>query len=60
MNNKKYKITGRLVGGYRNPEGVVDDVQDIKYAKFIWTMRVKLFYMRLFYDYVELEVLECH
>lgn len=56
MNNKKYKITGRLVGGCRNPEGMVD-VQDIKYARFIWTMRVKLFYMRLFYDYVELEVL---
>lgn len=58
MKNKKYRITGILAGGYRNPEGDLVNVNDTYYARFKWTMRLKLFYIRLFYDYVELEVLK--
>ena len=53
---RKYKITGTLNGGNFNWD--YDDIvqsKKILYARFEWTMLIKVFYMRLFYDWVEVE-----
>lgn len=52
---RKYKITGRLNGAYQNMEGNWIETKETVYARFRWTMIIKVFVMRFFYDWVEVE-----
>ena len=55
-NRKKYKITGGLAGEYpiSEAEGApLAPVIETVYAKNVFTAYLKILYMRLFYDWVE-------
>lgn len=51
-----YKITGYLDDVYYSPEGnIVKDIKKQYKARFKITFLIKLFFMRLLYDWVEVE-----
>lgn len=55
----KYKITGSLNCEYYNQEfGEYIQVKKTLYARFRWTLKIKVFYMKIFYDWVEVKELE--
>ena len=51
----RYKITGTLNGACLSWEDDWIETKKVVYARFRWTMIIKTFYMRLFYDWVEVE-----
>ena len=51
-----YKITGYTNGGYYSREGnFVEYIKNEHKARFKITFLIKLFFMRLLYDWVEVE-----
>ena len=52
---RKYKITGTLNGEFLSWEDDWVQCKKVVYARFRWTMLIKVIYMRLFYDWVEVE-----
>lgn len=52
---KRYKITGTLNGEFLSWEDDWVQCKKVVYARFRLTMLIKVIYMRLFYDWVEVE-----
>lgn len=53
----KSKITGTLNCQYMNREGMLVQPTKVMYARTNITLAIKLFFMRMFYDWIEVEVL---
>lgn len=49
------KITGYLNGAYYNSEGNYIQVKKVLYSRFNFISKLKILYLELFYDYVEIE-----
>ena len=49
------KITGYLNGLYRNSEGNYIQAKKVLYSRFNIISKLKILYLSLFYDYVEIE-----
>ena len=51
-----YKITGYLNGTFYNEETrEFVEIKETRYARFKWTLVLKTIYLKLFYDWVEIE-----
>ena len=53
-----FKITGYLHGGYVNSEGVTVQPQETLYARNKFTLKLKTFYLQLFYDSISEEIVK--
>lgn len=52
---RMYKITGTLNVLCWSKEGSWIEIKKTVYAKYKWTMKMKVFFMKIFYDWVEVE-----
>lgn len=51
-----YKIIGYINGGYYSPEGnFINEIKKEYKSRFKLTFTIKLFFVKLFYDWAEVE-----
>ena len=54
----RFKITGGLINLWKSPEGNKVKIEKTLYACYWWSAWLKMEYLRLFYDYVEMQPIE--
>lgn len=54
----RFKITGGLFNVWESPEGNKVKIEKTLYARYWWSAWLKMEYLRVFYDYVEMQPIE--